>query len=91
MSLALRHIPSVIRNFVELSLPPILEGFTQRPQGFFLCVGPVGQGKSTTLAAMVDLINATRSEHIVTIEDPIEYILNQRNHSLISVRSVWIL
>ena len=46
-----------------------------RPQGFFLCVGPVGQGKSTTLAAMVELINSTRAEHIVTIEDPIEYEL----------------
>ncbi len=87
MSLALRHIPSVIRTFAELSLPPILEGFTQRPQGFFLCVGPVGQGKSTTLAAMVDLINSTRSEHIVTIEDPIEYIFEPKK-SLIDQREV---
>jgi twitching motility protein PilT len=51
-----------------------LESFTDRPQGFFLCVGPVGQGKSTTLAAMVNRINAKRADHIVTIEDPIEYV-----------------
>jgi twitching motility protein PilT len=74
MAVALRLIPNVIRTFQELNLPPILESFTQRPQGFFLCVGPVGQGKSTTLAAMVNVINKTRPEHIVTIEDPIEYV-----------------
>jgi twitching motility protein PilT len=71
---ALRLIPNVIRTYTELNLPPILESFTQRSQGFFLCVGPVGQGKSTTLAAMVNQINKTRAEHIVTIEDPIEYV-----------------
>ena len=54
ISIALRLIPNKIRTIAELSLPPILESFTQRPQGFFLCVGPVGQGKSTTLAAMID-------------------------------------
>ena len=57
MSLALRFIPNVIKTLSELGIPPIIESFTQRPQGFFLCVGPVGQGKSTTLAAMVELIN----------------------------------
>lgn len=87
ISVTLRHIQSTIRSFKELSLPPILEGFTQRPQGFFLCVGPVGQGKSTTLAAMVDLINSTRAEHIVTIEDPIEYIFEPKK-SLIDQREV---
>ncbi len=87
ISVALRHIPSVVRNFAELALPPVLESFTQRPQGFFLCVGPVGQGKSTTLAAMVELINTTRSEHIVTIEDPIEYIFEPKK-SLIDQREV---
>lgn len=87
ISVALRHIPNMVRNFAELSLPPILESFTQRPQGFFLCVGPVGQGKSTTLAAMVELINATRAEHIVTIEDPIEYIFEPKK-SLIDQREV---
>ena len=87
ISIALRHIPNVIKNFKDLSLPPILESFCQRPQGFFLCVGPVGQGKSTTLAAMVELINQTRSEHIVTIEDPIEYMFEPKK-SLIDQREV---
>ncbi len=87
ISIALRHISNVIRTFEELSLPPILETFTERPQGFFLCVGPVGQGKSTTLAAMVELINEKRAEHIVTIEDPIEYIFEPKK-SLIDQREV---
>lgn len=86
-SIALRLIPNVIKSFEELNLPPILETFTQRPQGFFLCVGPVGQGKSTTLAAMVNRINETRSEHIVTIEDPIEYVYVEQK-SLIDQREV---
>jgi twitching motility protein PilT len=88
-SIALRLIPNVIRTFEELNLPPILESFTQRTQGFFLCVGPVGQGKSTTLASMVNLINKTRAEHIVTIEDPIEYIYTEEK-SLIDQREVGI-
>lgn len=87
LSIALRFIPSTIRTFADLSLPPVLESFTQRPQGFFLCVGPVGQGKSTTLAAMINRINETRSEHIVTIEDPIEYVY-QEDKSLIDQREI---
>lgn len=87
MSVALRLIPNVIRTLAELNLPPILESFTQRPQGFFLCVGPVGQGKSTTLAAMVNHINKTRSDHIVTIEDPIEYVYTEEK-SLIDQREI---
>lgn len=86
-SIALRLIPNDIRTFDELNLPPILESFCMRPQGFFLCVGPVGQGKSTTLAAMVELINSTRAEHIVTIEDPIEYIFSPKK-SLIDQREI---
>jgi twitching motility protein PilT len=74
ISVVLRLIPNVILNLEELNLPPILESFTERNQGFFLCVGPVGQGKSTTLAAMVNRINQKRADHIVTIEDPIEYV-----------------
>ena len=89
MSIALRLIPSEIRTIQELGLPPILESFVQRPQGFFLCVGPVGQGKSTTLAAMVDYINLNRAEHIVTIEDPVEYIYDAKK-SLIDQREVGI-
>ena len=71
---ALRLIPADIRNFQELNLPPILTEFCQRPQGFFLVVGPTGHGKTTTLAAMVDYINHTRNDHVITIEDPIEYL-----------------
>lgn len=89
MGIALRLIPNVIRDFMELNLPPILESFTQRTQGFFLCVGPVGQGKSTTLAAMLQTINKTRAEHIVTIEDPIEYVYVEEK-ALIDQREVGI-
>lgn len=89
MGVALRLIPNVIRNFTELNLPPILESFTERTQGFFLCVGPVGQGKSTTLAAMIQTINERRSEHIVTIEDPIEYVYIEEK-ALIDQREVGI-
>lgn len=87
ISIALRHIPNKIRTLAELNMPPILETFAARQQGFFLCVGPVGQGKSTTLAAMVELINANKAEHIVTIEDPIEYIFEPKR-SLIDQREV---
>ena len=89
MGVVLRLIPNVIKTFDELSLPPILESFTERSQGFFLCVGPVGQGKSTTLAAMVNLINQRRAEHIVTIEDPIEYVY-QEEKALIDQREIGI-
>ena len=65
----------------------MLEVFTQRQQGFFLVVGPVGQGKSTTLAALIDRINETRAEHILTIEDPIEYQYTEKK-SLIHQREV---
>jgi twitching motility protein PilT len=89
MAVALRMIPNVILSLDELNLPPILSSFTDRPQGFFLCVGPVGQGKSTTLAAMVNLINQKRADHIVTIEDPIEYVYTQQK-ALIDQREVGI-
>lgn len=87
MSIALRLIPNQIRSMAELNLPPILESFVQRPQGFLLCVGPVGQGKSTTLAAMIEYINQNRAEHIVTIEDPIEYLYTPKK-ALIVQREV---
>ena len=87
VSVALRLIASEIRSLQELGLPPILETFTELQQGFFLVVGPVGQGKSTTLAAMVEVINQNRAEHIVTIEDPIEYLF-QPKRSLIDQREV---
>ena len=87
ISIALRYIPNDIRSISDLKLPPILESFSKRQQGFFLCVGPVGQGKSTTLAAMIEQINETRSEHIVTIEDPIEFVYTPKK-SLIDQREV---
>lgn len=71
---AFRLISTKIPSLAELNLPDRLADFARRKQGFFLVVGPVGQGKSTTLAAMVQLINQERAEHIITIEDPIEYI-----------------
>lgn len=89
LSLALRLIPNVILSLEELNLPPILDTFTDRPQGFFLCVGPVGQGKSTTLAAMINRINQKRADHIVTIEDPIEYVYRP-DKALVDQREVGI-
>jgi len=89
VSLALRFVPSKIRTIEELNLPPILHDFTTRPQGLILVTGASGQGKTTSLAAMIDEINHTRSVHIITIEDPIEYtypvdraIIDQREVSL---------
>ncbi len=87
VAIAMRLIPQKIRSLEELKLPPILETFANRQQGFFLCVGPVGQGKSTTLAAMIDLINTNRLEHIVTIEDPIEYVFENKK-SIIDQREI---
>ncbi|OGG64266.1 type IV pili twitching motility protein PilT [Candidatus Kaiserbacteria bacterium RIFCSPLOWO2_02_FULL_55_12] len=86
-ALAFRLIPRAISTFTELNLPPILEVFTQREQGFFLVVGPVGQGKSTTLATMIDRINDSRAEHVLTIEDPVEYLFTPKR-SLIHQREV---
>ena len=88
-AIALLLIPHAIRTFAELNLPPILETFTQRQQGFFIAVGPVGHGKSTTLAAMVNRINETNARHILTIEDPVEYLFTPKK-SLIHQREVYI-
>ncbi len=81
----MRTIPTEIPALGDLGLPPVLEDFTHKPRGFVLVTGPTGSGKSTTLAAMLDLINQQRHEHILTIEDPIEFlhrhkrcIVNQR-------------
>lgn len=87
ISVALRLIPKKIRTIEELNLPPTLELFTRKQQGFFLCVGPVGQGKTTTLAALIELINGNRAEHILTIEDPIEYI-HEAKKSIVDQREI---
>jgi twitching motility protein PilT len=87
VSIALRLVPKKIRTFEELNLPDILKTFAEKQQGFFLVVGPVGHGKSTTLATMIDYINNSRAEHILTIEDPIEYIYEQKR-SVIDQREV---
>jgi twitching motility protein PilT len=85
LSAAFRLIPQEMPKLKDLALPRVLEEFTRKPRGFVLVTGPTGSGKSTTLAAMLDLINDTRHEHILTIEDPIEFlhrhkrcIVNQR-------------
>jgi twitching motility protein PilT len=77
MAAALRLIPFKIKTLEELNMPPVLHDFTKPSQGFVIVVGPAGHGKSTSLAAMVDEINHKRSNHIITIEDPIEYVFNQ--------------
>ena len=69
------HIPAL----EELKLPPILRKLAEEPRGLILVTGPTGSGKSTTLAAMIDYINTNRSEHIITVEDPIEYVYQQKN------------
>ena len=88
ISCALRLVPWKIKTLEELALPPILHEFTSANQGFVLITGPSSQGKSTTLAALIDEINHTRAEHIITIEDPIEYIFHD-DRSLIDQREVY--
>lgn len=87
ISIALRIIPTKIKTIAELGLPDELHRFTERRQGFFLVVGPVGQGKSTTLASLIEYVNQTRAAHIITIEDPIEYIYTPKQ-CLIDQREV---
>ena len=87
LSIVLRVIPRTIRTVAELNLPDILLSFAHKSQGFFLVVGPVGQGKTTTLAALIEAINTERMEHIITIEDPIEYIYEPKQ-SLINQREL---
>jgi twitching motility protein PilT len=70
----LRALSSKIPNFDQLGLPDVVRSMTERPRGLVLVTGPTGSGKTTTLAAMLDLINRTRAEHILTVEDPIEYV-----------------
>ncbi|MCX6763059.1 MAG: type IV pilus twitching motility protein PilT [Candidatus Moranbacteria bacterium] len=76
LSAAFRMIPSKIRTLEELNMPSMIYEFTKPSQGFVLVTGPCGHGKSTTLAALIDNINRTRQDHIITVEDPIEYIFD---------------
>lgn len=74
----LRALPSKIPTFDSLGLPPVVREMTEKPRGLILVTGPTGSGKSTTLAAMVDNINQTRPEHILTVEDPIEFVYESK-------------
>lgn len=79
VSMVIRQIPFQIKTFADLQLPPVIAGFSERPRGLVLVTGPTGSGKSTTLAAMIDKINSERRGHIITVEDPIEFIHRHRN------------
>jgi twitching motility protein PilT len=82
-----RMIPETIRTLEDLALPPVLGRLADRPRGLVLVTGPTGSGKSTTLAAMIDRVNRTRPAHILTIEDPIEY-LHPHKQSLVNQREL---
>ena len=82
-----RQIPFRVRTFEELGLPKVIEGFTEKKRGLVLVTGPTGSGKSTTLAAMIDKINTEKPLHILTIEDPIEY-LHPHKRSLVNQREI---
>jgi len=84
---AFRFIPNEIKGIEELNLPPILNEFIEKRQGFVLITGPAGVGKSTTLASLIDTINHQRSSHIITIEEPIEYLFIS-DKSIISQREI---
>ena len=87
MAAALRLIPAQIKTLEELRMPPVLHELARLSQGFVLVVGPAGHGKSTTLAAVLDEINHQRTDHIITVEDPIEYLFVQ-DRCIISQREV---
>jgi len=88
-SVALRYIPSEVPTLESLNLPPILSSLTELKQGLVLVVGPAGHGKSTTIAAMIEKINENRAEHIITLEDPIEYVFSDKK-SLIEQRELYV-
>ena len=79
VSIAIRQIPIQIKTFEELGLPPIMAELARRPRGLVLVTGPTGAGKSTTLAAMIDRVNRERRGHIITVEDPIEFVHRHQN------------
>jgi twitching motility protein PilT len=79
VAMVLRMIPFSVRTFEDLGLPPVVAKLAERPRGLILVTGPTGSGKSTTLAAMIDKINKDRKGHIITVEDPIEFIHRHQN------------
>jgi twitching motility protein PilT len=87
LAVAMRLIPTEIKNLDELQLPPIIHDFAKYKRGLVLLTGPTGEGKSTTLAAIIEEINQQRSEHIVTIEDPVEFLYKPKK-SIISQREI---
>jgi twitching motility protein PilT len=87
VTMAIRQIPYKIMSFRELGLPKVVETLTSRPKGLILVTGPTGSGKSTTLASMIDKINTERRAHIVTIEDPIEYV-HEHKKCIVNQREV---
>ena len=87
VGMVMRVIPARVKSVRELMLPPVLEKIAEERRGMVLCTGTTGSGKSTTLAAVVDHINALRNEHIITIEDPIEF-LHRDKKSLINQREI---
>ncbi len=87
LSAAFRLIPMNIRGLQDLGMPIVLEELIKKPRGFIVVTGPTGSGKSTTLAALVDLINSTQAVHIMTVEDPIEY-LHKHKKAMVNQREV---
>ncbi len=87
VSLAIRKIPLEVTPLSELGLPPVLEKLSRRPRGLVLVTGPTGAGKSTTLAALIDKINSERKGHIITVEDPIEFV-HEHKRCIVNQREV---
>src|SRR3990170_6490303 len=87
VGMVFRVVPAKVLNFEELMLPPVLAKISQEQRGLILVTGTTGSGKSTTLAAMIDYINTTRTSHIITIEDPIEF-LHRDKKSIVNQREI---
>ena len=88
LAIAIRQIPFEIKSFEELNLPKVISDFSKLPRGLVLVTGPTGSGKSTTLASIIDKINRERAVHIITIEDPIEY-LHRHQTAVVNQREVY--
>ena len=88
LAIAIRMVPKKIKTIEELNLPAALNNFIAAKQGLVIVAGPTGHGKSTTMASMIDAINQSRADHIITIEDPVEYVFTQEK-SIISQREVY--